>query len=117
MNLLSRLFHPAPPVGFEFIQPKEYQKRFIQGKEQHLLLDVRTSEEFQSGKIAGAKNIDLQSMQLRLAELPKDRPIVIYCRSGNRSRTAAELLARAGFTQIYDLGGLMQWRMAGLPLK
>lgn len=116
MQLLSRLFQSAP-AGYESIRPQEYQQRFVQGKEKHVLLDVRTSEEVRGGKIPGAKHIALQVLEQRLNELPKDQPIVVYCRSGNRSRTAADILARAGFTQLYDLGGIMQWQMAGLPVK
>lgn len=116
MQLLNRLFHSAP-VGYESIRPQEYQERFVTGKEKHILLDVRTSEEVRGGKIPGAKHIALQVLEQRLSDLPKDRPIVIYCRSGNRSRTAADVLVRAGYTQLYDLGGIMQWQMAGLPVK
>lgn len=116
MQLLSRLFQ-STPTGYKSIRPQEYQQRFVNGKEKHLLLDVRTREEVHSGKIPGAKHIALQVLDQRLAELPKDRPIVIYCRSGNRSRSAADILVRAGFTQLYDLGGIMQWQMAGLQVK
>lgn len=116
MQLLNRLFHSAP-AGYESIRPQEYQERFVNGKEKHILLDVRTSEEVRSGKIPGAKHIALQVLDQRLAELPKDRPIVVYCRSGNRSKSAADVLVKAGYTQLYDLGGIMQWQMAGLPVK
>ncbi|HMN31581.1 MAG TPA: rhodanese-like domain-containing protein, partial [Caldilineaceae bacterium] len=63
------------------------------------------------------RNIPLQTLAQRLAEVPKNEPVVIYCRSGNRSRTASDLLARAGYTQLYDLGGILQWQAQGLPVQ
>lgn len=75
-----------------------------------LLLDVRTPEEFAAGHLAGAVNIPLQTLDRRLAELgPKDRPIVVYCRSGHRSAHAREILRRAGFTAVHDLGAMSSW--------
>jgi rhodanese-related sulfurtransferase len=84
--------------------------------ETHLLLDVRTPEEFSSGYIAGAVNIPVQSLAARLSEIPRDQPVVIYCRSGNRSALAAEILADAGYSTIYDMGGIQAWQAQGLPV-
>ena len=83
------------------------------------ILDVRTPEEFAAGYIPGAINVDLNGPDFKgeVGKLPKDGEYAVYCRSGNRSRSAADILARAGFTQLYDLGGIMQWQMAGLPVK
>lgn len=52
----------------------------------------------------------------RLGELPKDKPIIIYCRSGIRSRNAANILVENGFTQIYDMGGILDWIDKGYPV-
>ena len=75
-----------------------------------LLVDVRTTEEFAVGHIAGALNIPVQGLEKRMRELdPKDRPIVLYCRSGNRSARALRLLQEAGFSHVYDLGAQSRW--------
>ena len=73
-----------------------------------LVIDVRTGPEFASGHHAAATNIPVQELEQRLGELGPDkaRPIVVYCRSGNRSGTAKKILAGAGFTNILNGGSL-----------
>lgn len=74
------------------------------------LVDVRTTSEFASGHLEGAVNVPVQDLERRLAELePRDRPIVLYCRSGNRSARAARVLRDAGFTAVHDLGPMSAW--------
>ncbi|MFZ4816453.1 MAG: rhodanese-like domain-containing protein [Phototrophicaceae bacterium] len=97
------------------ITPQQYQSEFANAP--HFLLDVRTVEEFNSGHISNAANISLQTLATRLAEVPQDQPIVVYCRSGNRSAQAAQILRDAGYTEIYDLGGILAWQSAGLPVE
>lgn len=104
----------AGPV--QLIAPKAYQAEFVSPAKPHLLVDVRTPEEFAGGHIEGAVNIPLQSLEQRMGEIPQDKPVVLYCRSGNRSNTAAQILARAGYTDIYDLGGVITWQAQGLAL-
>lgn len=99
------------------LSPAAYQSEFAQTGQPHLLIDVRTPEEFASGHIAGAQNIPLQELPNRLGELPQDQPIVLYCRSGNRSGQAMQLLAKAGYDHLYNLGGVIEWQTAGLPLR
>ena len=53
----------------------------------------------------------------RLSEVPQDKPVVLYCRSGNRSGQAAQILEQAGYTQIYDLGGIVAWAEQGYPVE
>ena len=98
------------------IAPADYQARFGAGAD-HLLLDVRTPEEFNSGHIAGAVNISIDELAQRLNEVPQDKPVVLYCRSGNRSNQAAQILDRAGYTEIYDLGGIVNWAQQGYPVE
>jgi len=69
-----------------------------------LLLDVRTAAEFAAGHLDGALNIPVQALKARLAEVPKDRAVVVYCKSGARSAHAARLLLDAGHPRLYDLG-------------
>lgn len=74
------------------------------------LVDVRTPAEFAAGHIDGAVNIPVQQLDARLHELqPKDRPLVVYCRSGHRSGNAARLLKSAGFPAVHDLGPMSRW--------
>lgn len=76
-----------------------------------LLVDVRSPGEFGSGHIEGAKNIPVSDLAARMGELGSDRakPIVVYCASGMRSASAAGALKRAGFQQVFDLGGMGRW--------
>lgn len=99
------------------ISPQQYVSDFENATRPHLLLDVRTPEEFASGHIAGAVNISVESLASRLSEVPQDQPVVVYCRSGNRSATASQILSNAGYTGIYDLGGINAWQSAGLPVE
>jgi rhodanese-related sulfurtransferase len=76
------------------------------------LIDVRTPNEFRSNKIKGARNINFHSRNFieDIKKLDKNRPVLVYCKSGFRSRRAAKKLAKLGFTEIYDLkGGIMRW--------
>lgn len=84
-----------------------------------LLLDVRTAEEFASGHIIEAKNIELEKLGEQADTLKKwrEKPVVVYCESGSRSAQAARLLKSLGFTQAVNLrGGLASWRSDNLPL-
>ena len=71
-----------------------------------VIVDVRTPDEFRGGAYPGAKNIPVQDLPARLAEIPKDKPVVLYCASGGRSGMAASLLKRAGYTEVFNAGGL-----------
>ncbi len=74
------------------------------------LLDVRTTSEFAAGHIPGATNISVAQLGKRLDELPaKDRPLVVYCRSGARSGRAQRILRKAGFTSVKNLGAMSNW--------
>jgi phage shock protein E len=74
------------------------------------LVDVRTRAEFAAGHLPGAINIPVQELAERLPELrPKDTPVVLYCRSGRRSSSAARTLKSAGFAAVHDLGPMGRW--------
>ncbi len=70
------------------------------------IVDVRTPEEFRDGGYPGAVNIPLQVLGARMNELPKDKPVVLYCASGGRSGMAARQLKQAGFADVTNAGGL-----------
>jgi rhodanese-related sulfurtransferase len=76
-----------------------------------IVLDVRTPEEFASGHVPSALNIPVQELRERHAELgAKTAPIVIYCRSGARSATAAGLLRNLGYSNVTDIGPMSNWQ-------
>jgi rhodanese-related sulfurtransferase len=84
----------------------------IKGKKVQLV-DVRTPEEFAEGNIQGAANMDVKNENFRsqVAKLDKKRPVAVYCRSGKRSMTAANILSEMGFKKIYNLdGGFLAWK-------
>jgi rhodanese-related sulfurtransferase len=81
------------------------------------VIDVRTPAEFAAGHLANAVNIDFEAPTFsdEIGKLDKSATYAVYCRSGNRSRTAAQQMANAGFTTIYELeGGITAWTAAGL---
>ncbi len=87
---------------------------------QAIVLDVREDSEYTSGHVLNAKHIPLGKLSQRVGELEKyrEQPIVVVCRSGNRSCAASALLGKQGFSQIYNLnGGVTAWRKANLPLE
>lgn len=85
------------------------------------LLDVRTKEEWDEGHLKGAKLVTLSEegfAEKAKAVLDPKKPVVIYCRSGNRSATAAKLLRDAGFTKVFDMaGGIFTWQRNGKPVE
>jgi rhodanese-related sulfurtransferase len=84
----------------------------------HMLVDVRETEEFLMGHIPGAVHIPLGELEMRIAEVPRDKPVVVVCAHGIRSVFAAQLLVEAGHDQIYNLmGGTAEWAMRRLPLE
>lgn len=85
----------------------------------HVILDVRTPEEFDDGHIEGAVNIDFYEATFadEIATLPRDAAYVLYCRSGNRSGATIDLMRTLGFTDVHEVeGGILEWVDAGLPL-
>jgi rhodanese-related sulfurtransferase len=83
-----------------------------------LLIDVRTSQEWSEGHIDSALSIPLSQLTERLAELPVDRQLIVYCASGYRSGIAASLLQRAALPHVVNLvGGLGAWISAQLPTQ
>ena len=81
------------------------------------LVDVRAEHEWEAGRIAGAKHLPLAELAERTGELDPDRPVVLYCRGGNRSTMATDALADAGFDAAKLTEGIVGWEEAGLPLE
>jgi len=80
------------------------------------LVDVRAEHEWDAGRIAGAKHLPLAELAERTGEIDKDRPVVLYCRGGNRSTMATDALADAGFDAAKLGEGIVGWSEAGLAL-
>lgn len=85
-----------------------------------LIIDVRTPAEFRDGHLPGARNMDFFGalFDLQIQSLPKDRPVLLYCRTGRRSAGANDSLDKAGIKNILHMNeGVDAWRKAGLPLE
>lgn len=88
-------------------------------RENALVLDVRDEGEFAAGHITDARHIPLAKLEERLAEIRKfkDKPIIVQCQSGMRSKNACNILHKQGFSKLYNLqGGLNAWLQAKLPV-
>ena len=79
-------------------------------------VDVREQQEWEAGHVDGSLWIPLGELQARAGELPRDRPLVIVCRTGARSGYAADALVAAGYDASNLAGGLFAWTAAALPL-
>jgi phage shock protein E len=79
-------------------------------KRPFLLLDVRTKEEYLEDHIPGAVNLPYDEIDKNKPDSPKDKLIIVYCRSGRRSAIAAEALKGLGFTDIADFGAVSRWK-------
>ncbi|TCP52676.1 rhodanese-related sulfurtransferase [Tumebacillus sp. BK434] len=104
--LLSRML---PVRGLAALTAQDVQERLAQQNE-HVYVDVREVHEYGAGHIKGFQNIPLSQLKARIGELPKDKSIVLTCRSGMRSRQAAKILSKHGFSQLAHLKtGVTGW--------
>jgi hydroxyacylglutathione hydrolase/adenylyltransferase/sulfurtransferase len=81
------------------------------------LIDVRQDYEWDAGRIAGARHVELAELAAQSDTVQRDRPVVFYCRSGVRSAMATEAFAGVGFDAHNMAGGLLAWDAAGLPVE
>lgn len=82
------------------------------------VLDVRTVEEWNEFHAPNTTLIPLDQLMSRLNEVPRDRQVVVVCRSGNRSQQGRDILLQAGFEQVTSMtGGLNEWRASGYPVE
>ena len=123
MQLFTRLLrkqkaepaHQEDGSGPNTLSAKEYAERFYRANVSHALMDVRTPDEYANGHLTGASNIPLQELPERLGEIPREQPVALYCRTGNRSGQAARMLRDEGFADVYNIGGLSELAAQGLP--
>ncbi len=103
----------------ENVTPDQAERVMKENKDA-VILDIRTSDEFKEGHIAGAKNVDFLADDFaeKVAKLDPSKPIVLHCASGGRSTRALEKLKDAKLTKIYHLdGGFAAWKEAGKPVQ
>lgn len=115
--VLSACSVDKAPATSERIDVSAAETRIMEGAQ---VLDVRTQEEWDQGHLKNAIRVDFKQdgfVPKAQAALDESKPVVVYCRSGNRSAKATALLEDAGFTTLYDMqGGITAWTAAGKPV-
>jgi phage shock protein E len=120
MVLLLNSCHPLKP--FSDVESADATK-LIQSRQKSadfVILDVRTPEEFATGFITGAVNLDFKSAEFagKLDGLDKSKTYLVYCRAGGRSAKAMTMMKEKGFKRVYNLrGGITEWNAQKLPLQ
>lgn len=90
----------------------------VKDTEDVLVLDVREQWEYDEGHIPGVTLIPMNEVSSRLNEIPTDIPVIVTCRSGNRSGQVTEYLREQGFDNVHNMeGGILAWEAAGLPVE
>lgn len=113
MVIISGCSNNAPTleeVKVANITPSEAKQR-LDSEEDLILLDVRTKEEYEAGHIEGSILIPVDIIEAEAEGIlhDKEKPILVYCRSGNRSVAAANVLVKLGYENVYNLGGINDW--------
>lgn len=117
MSIFSKLFGGQESSTTSGAVNAAEAKARIDGDAPPFLLDVREPYEFKEGHIKGARLLPLGELGKRMNELPRDREILVVCRSGNRSGSATRQLAQAGFAAVNLKGGMIDWQRSGYPIK
>ena len=97
------------------VKPTEFKEK----SKNQVIIDIRTPQEFSQGHIEGAINLNYfdHSFTHQIGKYDKSKPIFLYCRSGNRTSSAAAKIAKLGFEEVYDLqGGIMSWSKENLQI-
>ena len=105
--------------GFEVLDANQFYQK-LENTQNVQLIDVRTQEEYSSSKIGNALNLNYydSDFEAQLKKLDKDKPLLVYCKSGGRSSGAVAKLLDLGFKEVYELqGGIMAWERANLNTK
>lgn len=92
-------------------------REMLQQNSQLFLLDVRTPEEYARSRIEGGRLIPIDQLVARQAEIPTDRPVLVYCAVGSRSAQVADYLAARRKQPVFNLfGGIWAWQLRGFPV-
>jgi len=103
-------------AGYRDIRAAE-ARRLLATKKDVYLLDVRTPAEFLQGRIQGAVLIPINEVERRIGEIPRNRPVVVYCAVGSRSGFVAGFLAQKGYREVYNMtDGIVGWYRNGFPI-
>jgi rhodanese-related sulfurtransferase len=93
-------------------------KQLLAEKKNMVLLDVRTPDEFRQARLKGALLIPINELERRLAEIPKGRPVLVYCAVGSRSSLVARFLTARGYSEVYNMtDGIVGWYRNGYPIE
>ena len=111
----------APASAAAAVAPMS-QEALLEHQSRHpdhlFVLDVRTPQEYAEGHVPGAVNVPYDQLASRLAEVPKDKDVVLYCKSGRRAGIAADVLAANGYMRLSHLEGDMPaWIAKGRPVE
>ena len=109
--LLLTACAPGNSLGYKQITMSEAVK-MMETEKNYIILDVRRADEFAEGHIPGAINVANEDIGTeKIPELPdKSQMILVYCRSGRRSKEASEKLVKLGYTNIVEFGGILDWK-------
>ncbi len=97
--------------------PPERVRELLASEEGIELIDVRDTYEHEAGHIAGASHVEIPALTQAAQDLDRERPIVFYCRSGQRSAMATQAFRASGFDAYNMEGGLLAWDAKGLPIE
>lgn len=104
-------------AGFRDIRATE-AKGLLAANKNVYLLDVRTPGEFSQGRIPGAVLIPVNEVERRIGEIPRNRPVVVYCAVGSRSGFVAGFLSQKGYREVYNVtDGIVGWYRNGFPVS
>lgn len=120
LALLLCLLFPATDAPAKDVSVQEAAALLKSPPAGLMIIDVRTPEEFRQGHLPGARNMDFFGgpFDLQLKAMPKDRPVLLYCRTGQRSAGAYEAMSKAGAAHILHMSeGIEVWQKAGLPME
>jgi rhodanese-related sulfurtransferase len=113
LGSLSAMSEERPAEDIQ-LEPARVAELVAEGA---VLIDVRRDYEWEGGRIAGALHVEVNDLVAESESIPRDRPVVFYCRGGNRSAMAAAAFREAGFDAHNMAGGLQAWVDAGLELE
>lgn len=104
--------------GISVVDSNKFEQQMKESSSQ--IVDVRTPEEFEEGHITNAVNMNVtgDDFEKQIESLDKEKPVMVYCKSGGRSARAASILKDKGFKNVYDLdGGIIGWNKANKPIE